>query len=44
MRWSYEKYRLWVINTQTEADLFLWENWKKLCPALDALIHFVSSP
>lgn len=42
MKWIYEKYRLWVINTQTESDLFLWENWKKLFPALDTLIHLTT--
>ncbi len=32
------KYRLWVVNTASEAQLYLWDNWKNLFPLVDTLI------
>lgn len=42
MKWRYRKYKLWVINTQTEANLYIWDKWKTLLPTLDRLINLTS--
>lgn len=34
----FRKYRLWVINTSAEAQLYLWDNYKRLLPHIDALV------
>ncbi|MNJ98392.1 hypothetical protein D3C87_161580 [compost metagenome] len=44
MKWKYRTYKLWVINTKTEANLYLWDKWKALLPSLDALINLTSEP
>ena len=44
MKWRYRKYKLWVINTETEANLYLWDKWKVLLPSLDALIKLTTEP
>lgn len=36
--WTYRRYRLWVINTNKEAFLYKWENWKLLMPSIDKLL------
>lgn len=38
MRHLFNKYQLWVVSTTSEAQLFLWNNWKHLFPLIDALI------
>lgn len=37
MQWA-SKYRLWVVNTASEAQLYLWDNWKYLFPLVDTLV------
>lgn len=37
-RYLFRKYRLWVINTPAEAQLYLWINYKLLYPHIDALL------
>lgn len=36
--WTYRRYRLWVINTDQEAFLYKWDNWKLLMPSIDKLL------
>ena len=36
--WTYKRYRLWVINTDKEAFLYKWDNWKLLMPSIDKLL------
>jgi hypothetical protein len=36
--WTYRRYRLWVINTDKEAFLYKWDNWKLLLPSIDNLL------
>lgn len=43
IKWRYRTYRLWVINTQTACDLYLWDKWKLLMPSLDALIKLTTA-
>jgi len=38
MRWSYRRYKVWVINTNKEAFLYKWDNWKLLMPSIDKLL------
>lgn len=44
MKWKYRRYKLWIINTQTVANLYLWEKWKLLLPSLDILINLTTEP
>lgn len=44
MKWKYRRYKLWVINTQAIANLYLWEKWKLLLPSLDILINLTTEP
>lgn len=44
MKWKYRRYKLWVINTQTMANLYLWEKWKLLLPSLDIIINLTTEP
>ncbi len=37
-RYLFREYRLWVVNTTAEAQLYLWENYKLLFPHIDALV------
>ena len=37
--WSYRRYRLWVVNTDKERFLYIWDNWKSLMPTIDKLLH-----
>ncbi|MES2381174.1 MAG: hypothetical protein V4538_09040 [Bacteroidota bacterium] len=39
MKWTYRRYRLWVINTPTEANLYLWDKWNLLMPAINKLVN-----
>jgi len=39
VKWKHCKYRIWVINTETESKLYLWEKWSPLMPYLDFLIN-----
>ena len=34
---------LWVINTPSDAHLYLWENWKYIFPLINALVKLSSS-
>jgi hypothetical protein len=34
----FNKYRLWVVNTACESQLYLWKNWKHLFPLIDTLV------
>jgi len=34
---------LWVINTPSNAHLYLWENWKNILPFIDTLVKLSSS-
>ena len=36
--WTYKRYRLWVINTDKDAFLYKWDNWKLLMPSIDKLL------
>ena len=36
--WTYRRYRLWVINTDKDAFLYKWDNWKQLMPSIDKLL------
>ncbi|HTE30893.1 MAG TPA: hypothetical protein VK666_11005 [Chryseolinea sp.] len=36
--WSYRRYSLWVINTDKDASLYKWDNWKLLMPSIDKLL------
>ncbi|MES2559001.1 MAG: hypothetical protein V4590_04640 [Bacteroidota bacterium] len=38
MRWTYQRYRLWVINSSEELDLYVWDNWKALMPPINLLL------
>jgi hypothetical protein len=40
--WSYRRYRLWVINTNKEVNLYKWDNWKSLIPSIDKLTKLTS--
>lgn len=42
MKWSYRRYRLWVINTSNDAKLFLFHNWKLFIPSIDNLLQLTS--
>jgi len=44
MKWTYSKYKIWVINTKTEANLYLWDKWKLFLPSLDTLINLTKEP
>ena len=33
-----KKYQVWVVNTASESQLYLWDNWKRLLPLLDELV------
>jgi hypothetical protein len=37
--WTYRRYRLWVINTDKEAFLYKWHNWKLLMSSIDKLLR-----
>jgi hypothetical protein len=37
--WTYKRYRLWVINTDKDAFLYKWDNWKLLMPSIDKLLR-----
>ena len=39
MKWKCRRYRIWIINTKIESELYLWEKWKLLTPFLDVLIN-----
>ncbi len=34
----FNKYRVWVVSTASEAELYLWDNWKHLYPLVDRLV------
>jgi hypothetical protein len=34
----FNKYELWVVNTPSESQLYLWDNWKYLFPLVDTLV------
>lgn len=36
--WPYKHYSLWVINTDKEAFLYKWDNWRQLIPSIDKLL------
>lgn len=36
--WTYKIYQLWVINTATECNLYLWDKWCLLLPSLNSLV------
>jgi hypothetical protein len=38
MRHLFNRYQLWVVNTTSEAQLYLWANWKHLFPLVDRLV------
>lgn len=38
MRHLFNKYQLWVVSTTSEAQLYLWNNWKYLFPLVDTLV------
>lgn len=38
MKWKKQKYQVWVVNTASEAQLYLWDNWERLFPLLDKLV------
>jgi hypothetical protein len=38
MKWQNQKYQLWVVNTFSESQLYLWNNWKRLFPLVDKLV------
>lgn len=44
MKWTYSRYRLWVINTNSEARLYEWDNWKQLFPCIDRLVKITAEP
>jgi len=37
-----KKYKLMVINTSDEAQLYLWKNWKNIFPLIDTLVNLSS--
>ena len=36
--WTYKRYRVWVINTDKDAFLYKWDNWKLLMPSIDKIL------
>jgi hypothetical protein len=39
MDWLYgNRYRLWVINTTSQAFLYTWERWSLLLPGMDSIV------
>ncbi len=34
----FNKYQVWVVNTASKAELYLWDNWKHLYPLVDKLV------
>jgi hypothetical protein len=38
MKWKNQKYQMWVVNTASESQLYLWDNWKNLLPLLNSLM------
>ena len=39
-----KKYKVWIINSESDVSLYLWDNWKHLYPEFDALLKLVSNP
>jgi hypothetical protein len=35
-------YKVWVINTESDAHLYAWDNWKKIYPQIDSLLKLVT--
>lgn len=42
MKWTYRRYKVWVINTKKPVELYIWDNWKHLCPSIDTLLTFTN--
>jgi hypothetical protein len=40
--WTYRRYRLWVINTDKDAFLYKWDNWKQLMPSIDKFLKLTT--
>ncbi len=38
MRWLAHKYQLWIVNTASESQLYLWQNWERLFPWVDKFL------
>ena len=40
MNWLFgNRYELWVINTRSKVEIYLWKNWKSISPNIDKLIR-----
>lgn len=35
--------KVWVINTESDAQLYIWENWKTIYPELDSLLKLATN-
>lgn len=44
MDWIFgHKYRVWVINTTSQAFIYTWEKWSLLFPSVDSLVKITNS-
>jgi hypothetical protein len=40
MEWLFGvKYKVWVINTTTKSEIYLWKNWKSILPSINELVN-----
>ena len=38
INWGYKTYQVWLINTTIQYELYQWDNWRLLLPALNRLV------
>ena len=45
MNWIFgNKYKLWVINTSSKAEIYLWKNWHLISPNINNLLNLSNHP